>query len=134
MKNIFFTILIFVLMCIYLPAQNSVPKHYELKGDAYIQADSILDLWLATEYPTILQKNKLKMTCAKCENIFMDVVFIISNEGSLIDYEVVKMNKCGQDFSDELKAEFVFFFSRNKFPPALRSMHIEFRLGTGLKC
>src|SRR5262245_53288371 len=87
-------------------SQTKVPQYYELKGQAYDQADSLLKVWMKNEYPAILKKNKLKMTCAHCTNIYMDVIVMIEPDGTFIDYQVVSSNKCGEAFSDDLKAEF----------------------------
>ena len=113
---------------------DEVPWYYELQGEAGRQADSLLDLWMATEYQTILKRNKLKMSCKKCTSVYIDVIFLIERDGSFIDYEVVQSRKCGEEFDGDLQGEFVFFFAQIKFPTALRELRFRYRLGTSLSC
>src|SRR5687767_7534234 len=134
MKSILLLLfIIFITSGIYSQT-DQIPKHYELKGQAYTQADSILDVWMDTQYPVILKKNKLKMTCAKCTNIFMDVTLDIDSSGQLKSANIVKTVKCGGEFSQNLILEFLAFFKKCIFPPSLREIMFTYRLGTGLKC
>lgn len=117
-----------------LSAQIEGIKHYELKGKAYQQADSILNVFMKVEYPALLKKYKLKMNCGNCTSVFMDVVFFIEPDGHIVDYVMVDSKKCGAEFDEEMQADFVFFFVQINFPPSLRDMHLQYRLGTSLKC
>ncbi len=135
MKIHFLSLTILTIFSTSSSAQSdSIPWYYELKGDAYQQADSLLDLWMATAYQTILKKNKLKMSCKKCTSVYMDVIFLIEPDGTFIDYEVLQSRKCGEEFDGDLQGEFVFFFAQIKFPPALRELRFRYRLGTSLSC
>ncbi len=115
-------------------AQTNIPKHYELEGRAYTEADSIRNVWMKKEFPSILKKNKLKMTCAKCSNIYMDVVFTIDANGVLRLPKILQAVCCGSSFSNQLSTDFLDYFYDLQFPWALRNMIFEYRLGTGLKC
>ena len=135
MKTVFLSAIFICFGFTYLPGQSDeVVKYYELKGQAYTQADSIVDVWMKTHYPVVLKKNKLKMTCAHCTNIFMDVIFGIREDGRLDDFKTVDSNKCGEKFSEKLIVDFLIFFENFIFPPSLRNRLIQFRFGTGLKC
>lgn len=129
---IFFTILL--IGTTKLTGQIEGIKHYELKGQAYQQADSILNIFMKVEYPALLKKYKLKMNCANCTGVFMDVVLFIEPDGHVVDYVVTDSKKCAVEFDEEMQAEFVFFFVQINFPPSLRDMHLQYRLGTSLKC
>jgi hypothetical protein len=135
MKSAFVLSMLFCfLFCKGYSQTDSIPKHYELKGLAYKQADSIQDVWMTTHYPVVLKKNKLKMTCAHCSNIFMDVIFKIRADGRAQDWLTVNSNKCGEKFSAKLEEDFLIFFENFIFPPSLRNLIFEWRLGTGLSC
>jgi len=128
------SVVVFLLSVMHVSSQIEGTKHYELKGQAYTQADSILNVWMKSEYPALLKKYKLKMSCASCTSVFMDVVFFIEPDGHIVDFVTVDSKKCATTFDEEMQADFVFFFVQIKFPPSLRDMHLQYRLGTGLKC
>jgi hypothetical protein len=127
-------VLFLILWCGATFSQTNIPKHYELEGKAGTQADSILKLWNKKEFPSILKKNKLKMTCAKCSNIYMDVVFTIDANGVLRLPKIVKTVCCAGGFSNDLSTDFLDYFYSLQFPWALRNITFEYRLGTGLSC
>lgn len=128
------TILFFAILSAAAFSQTTVPKHWELKGLTYTQSDSIHEVWMKTEFPTILKKNKLKMKCDGCSNIYMDVVFGIDGAGLLLGINVKKSVCCGGEFSEKLKSDFLAYFGNFKFPPSLLNLTFEYRLGTGLSC
>ncbi len=134
MEKLLLLSLFFILLGLPAYSQVTVPKHYELKGQAYTQADSIHDIWMDTQYWNILKKNKLKMKCSGCDNIYMDVVMGIDNNGRLLGINVVKTKCCTSEFSENLKSEFLAYFGDLIFPPSLWNMTFEYRLGTGLSC
>lgn len=121
-------------ICTSYSQSDSVIKYYELKGQAYQQADSIVQVWMKTHYPVVLKKNKLKMTCAHCSNIYMDVIFAIRSDGRLDEAQTVNSDKCGEKFSAKLEEDCLIFFENFIFPPSLRNQLIQFRFGTGLSC
>lgn len=111
-----------------------VPKSYELKGDSWKDWNKIYENWMKNEYHKILKENKLKMTCSGCENIYLDVVLNIDSTGKMTFYKLVDSKKCSEKFSKKLEIQFMKSFFNLKFPPSLRNMFFEARLGTGLKC
>ena len=133
MKETTFFFLYFILART-LFSQTNIPKYYELEGRAYTEADSIHKVWMKKEFPSIIKKHKLKMTCAKCSNIYMDVVFTIDANGVLRLPKLVKTVCCGGSFSSDLSCDFLNYFYTLQFPWALRNLTFEFRLGTGLSC
>lgn len=128
------SISLFFLLSQKLTGQIDGIKHYELKGRAHEQADSILNEFMKYEYPNLLKKYHLKMNCSNCSAIFMDVVFFIEPDGHIVDYVVLNSKKCSVEFDEEMQADFVFFFVQINFPHSLRSLHLQYRLGTSLKC
>lgn len=127
-------ILLLILINGTLFSQTNIPKYYELEGRAKTEADSVLKVWMKKEFPSILKKNKLKMTCAKCSNIYMDVIFTIDANGVLRLPKIIKTVSCGGAFTSQLSDDFLNYFYALQFPWALRNLTFEYRLGTGLSC
>ena len=115
-------------------SSSQVLKSYELKGDSWKDWNKIYQDWMKNEYHKILKENKLKMNCSGCENIFLDVVLNIDSTGKMTFYKLVNSNKCSEKFSKKLEIQFMKSFFNLEFPPSLRNMYFEARLGTGLKC
>lgn len=117
-----------------VPPTSQVLKSYELKGDSWKDWNKIYQDWMKNEYHKILKENKLKMNCSGCENIFLDIVLNIDSTGKMTFYKLVNSNKCSEKFSKKLEIRFMKSFFNLEFPPSLRNMYFEARLGTGLKC
>lgn len=115
-------------------SSSQVLKSYELKGDSWKDWNKIYQDWMKNEYHKILKENKLKMNCSGCENIFLDVILNIDSTGKMTFYKLVNSNKCSEKFSKKLEIQFMKSFFNLEFPPSLRNMYFEARLGTGLKC
>ena len=115
-------------------SSSQVLKSYELIGDSWKDWNKIYQDWMKNEYHKILKENKLKMNCSGCENIFLDVVLNIDSTGKMTFYKLVNSNKCSEKFSKKLEIQFMKSFFNLEFPPSLRNMYFEARLGTGLKC
>ena len=111
-----------------------IPKFYELEGEQWRAWQKIQQEWIKTEYPKILQEQKLQMNCNGCENIYMDAVFSIDAQGKLKQFQLVNSKKCADKFSQTLVKRFTDWFFRLQFPPALYGLNFEVRLGTGLSC
>jgi hypothetical protein len=111
-----------------------IPKAYDLTREQSQAWRTIEQEWLKTEYPKILLQQKLKMNCSGCENIYMDAIFTIDAQGRLKRYELVNSKKCADKFSKVLAARFTDWFFAAQFPPVLRELSFEVRLGTGLSC
>jgi hypothetical protein len=119
------------------PAQPDSPKRilsYELSGSAWAAWNAIDADWMKNHYWACLEKFSLKMSCARCENIYVDVELHINVEGKLESYKVLKENICENKITPELEQAFLEYFKKLIFPESLRNLIIEARLGTGLKC
>lgn len=140
MQKIKFIILLLLLFFTYKIVnsqeikQDTIITFYNLEKEAYKSWNNIDSVWHYNTYQNCLINNKLKLSCAKCENIYLDVVFRIDSSGTLYDYKVVNENMCGMKFKPELKVCFLEFFINYIFPAELRNKSIQVRLGTGLKC
>lgn len=113
---------------------SQIPKSYELKGDSWTDWNKIYQDWMKNEYSKILKENKLKMYCSGCENIYLEVILNIDSTGKMTFYKLVNSKVCTDKFSKKLEIQFMKSFFNLEFPPSLRNMFFEARLGTGLKC
>ena len=117
-----------------LKVNDTIVKNFELKGKSLHSWLGIDSVWHYNTYLTCMNDFKLKLSCAKCESVYLDVVFNIDSMGKLADYKIVTEKMCGQKFSPDLKICFLEFFINYNFPVELRRMKIQTRLGTILKC
>ncbi len=90
--------------------------------------------WLASEYRIILAKFKLKMNCANCESVRMDVDMMVDSLGKLSGYRKIESNKCGNEFDKKLEDAFMAYFYNITFPAVFRKHIFAVTLGTVLKC
>ncbi len=130
-------LILFLLLSFAFKAQQTnttIPHSYDLTGPQYDEWTNFYNNWRITEYPKILQENKLKMNCSTCESVYMEVLFVINEIGKLDHYEVLKSKKCNEGFSKKLEKRFMKAFMDFQFPKDMRSIKFEARLGTGLKC
>jgi hypothetical protein len=107
---------------------------YDLQGSAWTAWKAIDKDWMENQYWACLKKFNLKMSCAGCENIYIDVELHINAEGRLASYKILKENICSGKITSDLEQAFLAYFKTLTFPESLRNLIIEARLGTGLKC
>jgi hypothetical protein len=113
---------------------DTVIQYYNLDGKAFQLWENIDSVWHYNNFNKCLSENKLKLSCAKCASIYLDVVFSIDSSGKLSDYKVVNERMCGGRFTPELKICFLEFFLNFNFPAELRRIKFQVRLGNSLKC
>jgi hypothetical protein len=106
----------------------------DLTGGAWTDWKSIKDDWMKNHYGACLEKFKLKMSCAQCANIHVDAELRIDAQGRLESHKILKSNICSESISPDLEKAFLDYFRELRFPISLRSLILEARLGTGLKC
>ncbi len=114
--------------------KDTVFQFYDLNKTAYKSWNNIDSVWHYNSFRKCLSENNLKLSCAKCESIYLDVIFTIDSTGKLIDYRIVNEKLCGGRFTPELKICFLEFFLDFNFPEELRRLKFQVKLGTGLKC
>jgi hypothetical protein len=117
-----------------LLVSDTIMQSHDLNKEQWHVWDSIDNYWLKNEFPLCLKNNKLKLSCSGCESIYLVVNLYIDKEGKLTKYDIVKEKVCGNVASPALKKCFISYFQTLVFPPALRSINIQVRLGNGLKC
>jgi len=100
----------------------------------YKSWQNIESVWYHNDYKKCLTENKLKLSCESCESIIMVVNFNIDSTGKISDYKIISDKMCNKRFTPQLKVRFLEFFLNFIFPPELRSIMIQVRLGDSLKC
>jgi hypothetical protein len=134
-RRFLITLLIFLAFG-QLSAQNDTITawSYNLEGQAWKDWDSINHVWMKEIYFPCLKENKLKLTCAGCEYIYIDAIFSIDSCGKLYDIQIIKENICYDSASEKLKQCFFNYFKNLVFPESLIKRRIKAKFGTGLKC
>lgn len=74
------------------------------------------------------------MSCAYCSSIYLTIDFKIDSAGKVLEYRVVKENRCGNDFTGSLKMCFLTYFLAVQFPEGMRNIVFEITIGNELKC
>jgi len=111
-----------------------VVKEHELEGRAWQLMNDIQAQWMKDEYRPLLRKHRLRMRCSSCEYVYLDVQLTIDAEGRVTAHEVVRENRCGKPFTAAMRKDFLRSYLALTFPPELRNLVLEARLGTGLSC
>jgi hypothetical protein len=107
---------------------------YRLKGKKHEEFDKILEYWKTSKYHNCMAESRLKMSCSGCEYVYIIVRISIDRSGRISGYTKAGENVCGQKAPEKLERCFMEYLESITFPPCLRNMTIETRLGTGLKC
>lgn len=87
--------------------------------------------WIETTFNPCLKAAKIKISCASCTSVFMDLTFYINAEGRLEKHELHKARFCEKD---SLEKCFLTYFYELKFPSKYYKTTLKFRLGRALKC
>jgi len=109
-------------------------KEHELGDTRFRCWGGIKDKWLRGIYFPALDRFKLRMSCGRCEYIYIRVILYIDSSGRLVKYKKVLENVCGKSCPKGLEEQLMQFFMYITFPEELRGIAIETMLGTGLKC
>lgn len=109
-------------------------KEHELDNTRFRCWDGIKDKWLREVYFPALDKFKLRMSCGRCEYIYIRVILYIDRNGRLVHYKKGRETVCGKPCPKELEEHLMQFFKEMIFPEELRGIAIETMLGTGLSC
>jgi hypothetical protein len=112
----------------------SVIREIDLKGKQFKAWNRFDTTWTKHILPGCLLENSLKLSCAHCSSVYLDVRLKIDSTGKLVSHEKVGGDMCGNDISDKVVKCFLDFFYFLEFPPELRNIILEVRLGSSLKC
>ncbi len=91
------------------------------------------DNWQQTYFLPFLKKQKIKMSCASCASVYINVSFEVMDDGHA-HAKVVWTKKCGSEFSAKQIKELEKLLYNFQFMPGLYNTKFIARLGTSLKC
>jgi hypothetical protein len=95
--------------------------------------DSIETIWYKKQFAPFLKKNKIKISCATCDGVYLDFVLQIHDDGHCHP-KLVKNRKCEAHLTRTEIAEMEKFFMLLNFPACFYNAVLEVRLGRYLKC
>ncbi len=110
-----------------------IPDH-DLRDEQWREFNAISEHFRRNIFPRCTEQSKLRMSCSGCGYIYILVRIEINADGKLSGYTKVGENVCGGKAPAALERCFIEYLESITFPRKLRSMIIETRLGTGLKC
>ncbi|MBI3512042.1 MAG: hypothetical protein HY064_15400 [Bacteroidetes bacterium] len=107
---------------------------YQLGGQAKISWDSIKGYWTKNILPAILKRSHIDLSCRECPEVIMVVELTIDSTGHITKYKLDSGKKCGEKFPLGMEKQFLDYFLKTTFPPALCNKKIKTRLGSSLLC
>ncbi len=117
---------------------SNIYKGQEELSTAQTKAwDSIYTIWLRDDYLKCKKENKIDLNCdghSPCESFYIDVILKIDGEGKMEYYKLQGGIKCGRPITKPLELRLMRSFFKMEFPPELRNIKFEVRLGAILKC
>ena len=135
MKNI----RIFIFICIsslssFCFSQEVKENIYEVlneqqRGDWYKSKKN----WEEKYFNAFLKKYKVKLSCANCSSVYVDVHFAIMEDGHT-HVKVLQTKKCGTVFTAKQISELEKLLFNIEFPTGLYNTKFCGRIGRGLSC
>jgi hypothetical protein len=137
-----FTVIFFLLMMqLTAVSQNdkavkkdSVIKEKDLSDSQWKEWYRLDTTWTKYMFPSCLHENKIKLSCGKCESVYITVQMKIDSSGQMVRYTLISGKMCGEKIPEKLVSCFLDFFKFLEFPACLRNIILEVKLGNGLKC
>lgn len=117
-------------------SQTSYPviREADLQGKQFQSWYAFDTTWTKHILPGCLLENHLKVSCEHCGSIYLNVRLKIDSTGKLISHEKISGTICENELSDKVVNCFLEFFYFLEFPPELRNIILEVKLGKALKC
>lgn len=134
LKQIVFVIVISSFSSCIPPGNMAVIADHELRDEQWREFNAISEHFRKNVFPVCTEQLKLRMSCSGCEYIYVVFQIEINAGGKLTGCTKVGENVCGGKAPAALERCFVEYLESLTFPRKLRSMIIQTRLGTGLKC
>ena len=135
MKHCFLIVFLLIIQ-LHVFSQKKYPviREADLKGKALKEWHRIDTTWTKHIFPGCLLENNLKLNCADCDHIYLEVRLTIDSHGRLISHEKTGGTMCEKEISDNVVKCFLDFFYFLEFPRKLRNHNFEVKIGTSLKC
>jgi hypothetical protein len=94
----------------------------------------VKDSFLRHRFSTILKKNNLALSCARCASVFMDVSFAVNEQGGAEIRGIDRKKACAGEFPKNMETAFLKFLRDYPYPKLLHGTRVRLRLGNSLKC
>jgi hypothetical protein len=109
-----------------------------MNKDQLLAWNTLFDSWLRNEFRPSLKKLHYKQDCMQCGDIYFITRFYVDQEGHVSKYKIVREeidcnNKTDQQ-NNELRETITNGFEAWIFPPSLKNMIIEARMGEVTRC
>jgi hypothetical protein len=98
----------------------------------YSSWKNIEQKWLSEKYYPFLKKEKIKLSCAGCESVYVWLVF--KKDNSNTTYDIIKSKKCGGDFTGRLLSELKKLLNEIILPVEFNNTVFRTSIGSALKC
>lgn len=95
--------------------------------------DSLEMIWMKKKFNPFLKKNKIKITCASCDAVYIEVYAEVGSDGQC-KATLLKGRKCASEFTKAQKDEMERSLMQLAFPASFYNTSLLLRLGRHLKC
>lgn len=89
--------------------------------------------WEEKYFTPFIKKQKIKLSCASCASVYIDVHFAIMEDGHT-HVKILQTKKCGTVFNAKQIAELEKLLFNIEFSPILYNTKFCGRIGKGLSC
>jgi hypothetical protein len=133
-QTLFFLLLFTSFICGFAQkAPKDTLSSFDFSARQKTAWDSIETGWHKKQFQPFLKKNKIKISCATCDGVYLDFVFQVHEDGHCHP-KLVRSMKCHKPLSRKEADDMEKFFMRMDFPPCFYNTTLSVRLGRYLKC
>ncbi|MBK6836656.1 MAG: hypothetical protein IPG89_21325 [Bacteroidetes bacterium] len=113
--------------------QKDTLSYSSLSKEQRLKWSDLEDKWTLDYFNNFLQKNKLKTSCARCNSIIFEALFIVIENGG-VKVELISNKVCGKNFTKKQEAELKQLLQKIIFPAEFYNGNYLFKMGRTLKC
>jgi hypothetical protein len=113
--------------------QHDTLDLYSLPQEIRFQVNDSSQKWEQNCFTPFLKRNRIKLSCAHCNSVFVEAVFRLQ-EGGHSHFVITRQKKCGQSFSKTQLKEIEKMLLNLQLPESVRGKLIRLRFGNSLKC
>lgn len=113
--------------------QKDTLRYSSLSKEQRLKWSAIENKWTLDYFNSFLQKNKFKTSCARCNSIIFEALFIVTENGSA-KVELISNKACGKSFTKKQEAELKQLLQKILFPEEFYNGNFIFKMGRTLKC
>ena len=118
--------------------QETITTTEQMNKDQLLAWNTLFDSWLCNKFRLSLRALHYKQNCIQCGDIYFVTRFYVDQEGHVSKYKIVReeidcSSKTAQQ-NNELRKTITNGFVSLIFPPSLKNMTIEARMGEVTRC